>query len=73
MKGGESMYYILTHGWGNNPEKHITTSYRNYKKARAALKFLFDAYQSELESGRPSPESFVCILKTKGVCNGKTK
>ena len=64
-------YYILTHGWGVNPDKHITIEYKDYKAARAALDYLFDAYQHQIETA-PYPETFVCILKTRGILdNGK--
>lgn len=66
------MYFTLTHGAGEDPAQHITTEYRDYKKAKRALLFLFDCYQEDLEKGKI--KSFVCILKTKGVVtNGSTE
>ena len=59
-------YYILTHGWGKDPDRYITIGYSNYQKARKAFEYLFDIYQKDLESGSRK-ESFVCVLKTKGV------
>lgn len=66
------MYFELTHGWGTNPNHYIKTVYRDYKKAKKALSFLFDIYQKQLENGLPTPDTFVCILKTKGVINNGT-
>lgn len=64
------MYFILTHGFGSDPENYITTEYHDYKKAKASLSFLFDIYQKALEDKKiPEGGSFVCILKTKGVRN----
>lgn len=64
-------YFILTHGVGTDPAQFITTQFRDYKKAKNALHFLFDLYQEDLEKGKV--KSFTCILKTKGVVNGKQK
>ena len=67
------MYFILTHGWGVDPDQLISIEYHDYKKARSALDFLFDIYQEELER-TTRPQTFVCILKTKGVRhNGKNE
>ncbi|MBR5355051.1 MAG: hypothetical protein IK122_02905 [Alphaproteobacteria bacterium] len=55
-------YFILTHGVGTDPAHHMTTEYREYKKAKRALAFLFDCYQEDLEKGKI--KSFACILKT---------
>ena len=64
------MYYILTHGYGYNPEKHISTTFADYNKAKETLYFLFDKYQESIESGRvPCGTSFTCILKAKGGTN----
>lgn len=60
-------YFILTHGVGTDPAHHMTTEYKEYKKAKRALLFLFDCYQEDLEKGKI--KSFACILKTKGVLN----
>ena len=61
------MYFTLTHGTGEDPAHHMTTEYRDYKKAKRALAFLFDMYQEDLEKGKI--KSFTCILKMKGVVN----
>lgn len=66
------MYFILTQGWGKDPERYINIEYRDYNKAKKALTFLFDIYQKQLENGLPTPDTFVCILKTKGVINNGT-
>ena len=60
-------YFILTHGVGTDPAQFITTQFRDYKKAKTALHFLFDSYQEILET-TPGIK-FTCILKTKGVIN----
>ena len=61
------VYFILTHGVGNDPAHLMTTEYKDYKKAKRALSFLFDWYQEDFVKGRI--KSFTCILKTKGVLN----
>lgn len=66
------MYFILTHGWGKNPDHYIDVEYKNYDQAKKALSVLFDIYQNQLENGLPTPDTFVCILKTKGVVNNGT-
>lgn len=60
------MYFELTHGWGTNPLFYMRTTYKDYKKAKKALAFLFDLYQEQLENCA-GKGPFVCILKTKGV------
>ena len=60
-------YFILTHGVGTDPAQFITMEFRDYKKAKTALTFLFDSYQEILET-TPGIK-FTCILKTKGVLN----
>lgn len=62
------MYYELTHGCGTNSNHYIRTIYKDYKKAKKALSFLFDLYQEQFEN-EPAKGPFVCILKTKGVVN----
>lgn len=66
------MYFILTHGWGKNPDHYINIEYKNYNEAKKALSFLFDIYQNQLENGLATNGTFVCILKTKGVVNNGT-
>ena len=64
------MYFILTHGFGADPSRHITTHYTNYRQAKQALSYLFDIYQQALEDNKiPESGSFVCILKAKGDRN----
>lgn len=60
------MYFELTHGWGEDPNYHIRTIYKDYKKAKKILSFLFDLYQEQLENCA-GKGPFVCILKIKGV------
>lgn len=61
------MFFTLTHGAGEDPERQITTEYKDYKTAKRIFSYLFDCYQDDLEKGKI--KSFVCILKTKGVVN----
>ena len=61
------MYFVLTHGWGRDPEKHIITEYYHYKDAKKALNALFDMYETLFESGTGPDKTFTCILRQKGV------
>lgn len=61
------MYYSVTHGWGTDPEKYLTTEYWKLETARKVMRHLFDIYQNELENGSGPAQTFTCILKAKGV------
>ena len=61
------MYYSITHGWGTDPEKYITTEYWKLKTARKLMYRMFDMYQTALENGTGPAASFTCIIKAKGV------
>ena len=66
------MYYSITHGWGTDPEKYITTEYWKLKTARKIMYRMFDMYQTALENGTGPAASFTCIIKAKGVENNGT-
>lgn len=61
------MYYSITHGWGPDPSKHITTEYWKLETARKIMRRIFDTYQTALEDGTAPAASFTCIIKAKGV------
>ena len=61
-------YFLLEHGFGNDPAQHFTTEYKSYKEAKKAARLLFDIYQHALETST-SPRVFTCIIKTRGLLN----
>lgn len=66
------MYYSITHGWGTDPDKYITTEYWKLKTARKLMYRMFDSYQTALENGTGPAATFTCIIKAKGVDNNGT-
>lgn len=66
------MYFAVTHGWGTDPNKLLTTEYWKYDAARKAMRYLFDMYQTQLETGTGPSGVFTCILKAKGVSDNGT-
>lgn len=66
------MYYSVTHGWGTDPDKYLTTEYWKLKTARKVMYRIFDMYQTALENGKEPASSFTCILKAKGVNDSGT-
>lgn len=66
------MYFAVTHGWGTDPDKLLTTEYWKIDAARKAMHYLFDMYQTQLENGTGPAGVFTCILKAKGVDDNGT-
>ncbi len=66
------MYYSVTHGWGTDSDKYLTTEYWKLKTARKVMHRIFDMYQTALENGKGPASSFTCILKAKGVNDSGT-